>query len=54
MDRYKAWASMQDGSVIATEGTIQEVANWADNLIRASEQEVTINIRRKDGEKKIA
>lgn len=47
MDQYDAWAAMQDGSVIASEGTIKEVADWADSVILASEQEITITIRRR-------
>lgn len=49
MDRYEAEAIYQDGTGIKINGTLQQMANWADNLILASDQGLTINIRRVEG-----
>lgn len=44
---YTGIACMADGSTVCMEGTLQECANWADNIIRAAEQEITIVIKQK-------
>lgn len=53
MDNYDAEVTYNDGTEIHVNGSLQQVANWADNMIRASEQGMTINIRRvENGHKK--
>ena len=42
---YKGIAKLDDGSTIETSGTIAEIANWADNLIREQAGEIQIDIR---------
>ena len=47
MDIYDGEARLADGSVIRVSGTIQQMACWADNLIRSSGQNSDIRIRRR-------
>lgn len=42
---YKGTAKLADGQTLEICGTIQECANWADNIIRANQGEIIINIR---------
>ena len=42
--QYIGIAVFPDGREIKTSGTIQEMANWADNLIRASGCDLKIEI----------
>lgn len=49
-ERYSGTALFLDGHSVTTEGSIQQVANWADNIIRASEESITIQIKRLDGD----
>ena len=53
MEIYEGEARLADGTVIRASGTIQQMANWADNLIRSSGQDSDIKIRRRrhDGRK---
>lgn len=46
MEIYDAEARLADGTILRASGTIQQVANWADNLIRSSGQDSDIKIRR--------
>ena len=48
MDMYEGTAEYADGTEIRTGGSIQQMANWADNLIRVSETDLTIRIERVD------
>lgn len=48
-ERYSGTALFSDGHTVTAEGSIQQVANWADNIIRASEESITIQIKRMDG-----
>ena len=48
-ERYSGTALFPDGHSVTAEGSIQQVANWADNIIRASEESITIQIKRMDG-----
>lgn len=50
-ERYSGSAVLPDGTEITVTGTIQAVANWADNVIRLSEEGITINIVRLEGER---
>lgn len=47
MEIYDAEARLADGTVIQASGTIQQMANWADNLIRSIDQDSDISIRRR-------
>ena len=47
---YKGTADLCDGRQIDVEGTLQQCANWAENVIRASDGEVSIQITRVDEE----
>ena len=49
MEIYEAEARMADGTVIRASGTIHQVANWADNLIRSGGQDSDIRIRSRKG-----
>lgn len=44
---YEGQALKPNGIIIHVTGTIEECANWADNLIRAHGGEIEITIRRK-------
>jgi hypothetical protein len=45
---YTGIAVLKDGKIVTVHGTIQECANWADNIIRENHEEIKIDIRRKD------
>ena len=47
MEIYDAEARLADGTILRASGTIQQMANWADNLIRSSGQDSDIKIRRR-------
>ena len=49
-DQFIGTATMSDGTIRETRGTLTEMANWADNLIRWVDKDVKIWIRRIDGE----
>lgn len=49
MEIYDGKAVFSDGSVVEASGTIQQMANWADNLIRMKEQDSNIQITRRQG-----
>lgn len=49
-ERYSGRAVLPDGTEITVMGSLQAVANWADNVIRLSETSITINIERMEGE----
>lgn len=45
MERYEGTAE-HDGLKVTVTGSLQQVANWADNIIRNSDHGITINIKR--------
>lgn len=47
MEIYEGEARLADGTILQASGTIQQLANWADNLIRSSGQDSDISIRRR-------
>jgi len=36
MEKYKGTAKLETGETITVEGTLREVADWADNLISSA------------------
>ena len=48
-EQFIGIATMSDGTMQKAEGTLAEMANWADNLIRVVDKDAKIRIRRDDG-----
>lgn len=46
MGRYRATATLSGGEQIQIVGNLRECANWADNIIRANDGEISIRIVR--------
>jgi len=44
--QYRGEAQAAGGETFTTTGTIQECACWAENIIRARDENITVRIRR--------
>ena len=46
---YKGIAKLSDGRMLEVNGTLAEVASWADNLIRSQDGDLQIDIKQVEG-----
>lgn len=46
---YTATAKLEDGRILTASGSIQQCANWCENVIRANPGRVDIEIKKVEG-----